>query len=248
MTRGFAFMLALLAVPCSAGAQSGNQPAGEHPGRAALRGINANPTALIAAEIALGKLAGEKGESFALLATAAPGARLMRPEPVDAAQWLKRNQQRGPATRWDGQAVWMSCDGTIGVVKGKWSNEGQAGRFATVWQRQAKGDYKWLLRLDEPGTSNAPSLDDMLSAVVADCPARPARAHAPEEPRGKPRGKRAPVPIPQVDALSGRSPDGSLHWRSGSDTSGVTRLLVQLAKGGAMTTVLGAELEEAPKG
>ncbi|MCX7864442.1 MAG: hypothetical protein N2423_05315 [Novosphingobium sp.] len=251
MRRGRALILALLAafgLTAPAASQGTDQAAGRLSARAAAISIAANPSALIAAEIALGKLASEKGEAHALLATAAPGARLMRPEPVDAVHWIRRNRQAMAPTRWNAQSVWMSCDGAIGVVNGTWVREEQAGHFASVWQRQAKGDYRWLLRLDTPGRSKADRFDDMLAAMVADCPPRSPRGAAAIDSNSQRQSGRASAASPQLDALSGQSPDGSLRWRIGSDMAGARRLLVQLAKGGEMVTVLGAELEESPAG
>lgn len=250
MTRSRRVALALLAaLATTATAQDRGLLPGERIDRVPARSrmaINANPTALIAAEIALGKLAAKKGELFALRETAAPGARLMRPDPVDAAQWLQRAQEPAARTKWDGQAVWMSCDGAIGVVEGEWSRPGASGRFATVWQRQDKGGYKWLLRQDEPGQADASPLADMLLAVVADCPERSERRPPPEPARRKTsKSRQAPPPI---DALTGYSPDKSLYWHSASDATGARRLLVRIGKDGTMKTVLGAELEVPPSG
>jgi len=203
-----------------------------------MRGLNANPTALIAAEIALSQLAGEKGQWTAMRDTAAPGAEVFAPAPVNALEWLKRQENPPVATKWEPQAVWMSCDGSIGVVEGSWSQGEASGRFASVWQRQEKGEYKWLLHQDGADQAARTAPPDMLSAIVADCPARPARQAGGEQ--DSKRVGQAPAP---VDALAGYSADKTLYWRSADDPSGQRRLLVGISKDGTMETVLGAEIE-----
>jgi hypothetical protein len=238
LTRSFAaapvLFGVLLAAATLAQAQDRGLPRGERTDRVPARSrtaLNANPTAVIAAEIALGQLAREKGEGKAMRETAAPQAVMFAPEPVAAADWLKRQDDPPVAAKWEPEAAWMSCDGSIGVVEGSWTRGEATGRFASVWQRQEKGEYQWLLHQDGGDQAKRSEAPDMLSAIVADCPARPAR-------RNRAGDEAAPV-----DPLAGQSDDATLSWKSGNDASGRRCLLVRIAKDGVMKTVLGEELE-----
>lgn len=244
MNRSLAAAIALLAaaVP-NAQAQDRGFPRMERADRTPASGrvaINANPSRLIAAEIALGQLAKEKGEHKAMRDTAAEGAVIVEAEPVTVEEWLKGRAESPAATKWDAQSVWMSCDGSIGVVDGIWSQAEAGGRFVSVWQRQKKGEYKWLLRQLYGGQAAPVDPFDILSATVADCPQRPPRANGgPPQAKSEPPGEE-PAP---VDPLTGKSRDGSLTWRSDNDSSGTRRFLVRISKEGGMQTVLSAELE-----
>jgi hypothetical protein len=137
----------------------------------------------------------------------------------------------------------MSCDGSIGVVQGAWSRGAAIGWFTSVWQRENKGKYKWLLRQDGTDEAEATVPPDMLSAIVADCPPRPAR---PVGEASKP--KQAEQPPAPVEALTGYSTDKTLLWRSGNDAEGTRRLLVRISKDETMQTVLGGVLDGQPDG
>jgi hypothetical protein len=194
----------------------------------------ANPTALIAAEIAMSQLAKQKGQWKAMRDNAAPDAEMFEPGPVKALDWLKRRDEPPTATSWNPRAVWMSCDGSYGVVAGGYSTGDQTGRYAAVWQRQDKGDYKWLLRQQLPGQAAAGD-PDMLAATVADC-ARQERRGGDSVKKKSPAKRPA---APPVEAQSGWSADRTLYWRADKDASGEPTLLVSIRKDGAMRTVLG---------
>jgi hypothetical protein len=222
--------LALLAVTA---------PAAHAQGRIA---INANPSAIIAAEIALGQLARKKGEDKAMLDTSVENAIVVEEEPAPVADWLKARTSSTESAKWNARSVWMSCDGTIGVAEGIWSQDGESGRFAAVWQLQKKNSYKWVLRHREAASAVRADPYAFLTATVADCPARPERRPPPDA--GKPKTQKAKPPPPSpVDPLNGSSPDKSLAWRSGIDETGARQLHVEISKDGGMKTVLGAEFE-----
>ncbi len=218
-------------------------PAAHAQGRIA---INANPSAIIAAEIALGQLAREKGEQKAMLDTSVEGVVVVENEPAAVADWLKTRTGSAEPAKWDARSVWMSCDGVIGAAEGIWSQDGESGHFAAVWQLQKKNGYKWVLRHREPASAIRADPHAFLTATVADCPARVEREAPPDT--GKPKRRKAkPAPPPPVDPLNGASPDKSLSWRSETDTTGSRRLLVQISKEGGMKTVLGAASGTAPQ-
>ena len=100
------------------------------------------------------------------------------PQQVVAKDWLKKQANPAQAMTWQPYAVWMSCDGSMGVTKGGWQRpDGTVGYFTTVWRRQKNGTYKWEL---DQGDSLAQPLaaPEMIAGDVADC----SRASPPEIP------------------------------------------------------------------
>ncbi|MCW1382042.1 hypothetical protein OLX02_04330 [Novosphingobium sp. KCTC 2891] len=227
------------------------------PQRGGLRPL-ANPSALIAAELAFSRLAQDKGQWTAFAETAAPDAEMFVPQRVAAPEWLKKRASPPAAVKWQAHAVWISCDGSAGVTRGAWQSGagGSAtGWFTTVWHRQKKGDYKWVL--DQGDAAAAPiAAPDFLEGKVADCPARkdaPDGGPAPDEAPRKERkaGKDAPVPLPPLagplppldapagaDAKDGRSTDGTLAWRSVVLPGGARDFTAWMWKDGAMAEVV----------
>ena len=101
---------------------------------------SANPSAVIAAEIAFNRLAQEKGQWTAFRETAAREAVMFMPQPVLAQDWLKGRAEPARAVVWQPHKVFMSCDGKTGVTTGasQWP-DGSHGYFTTLWQWQDKG-------------------------------------------------------------------------------------------------------------
>jgi hypothetical protein len=206
-----------------------------------------NPSALIAAEVAFARLAREKGQWTAFAATSAETAEMFAPQRVLAKVWLKGRANPPIAVQWQPSAVWISCDGSAGVTFGAFHGNGE-GWFSTVWARQKKGDYKWVL--DQGGDLTAPLKDsDYITGKVAECPARPHRdplADAPPPPPRDAAFSPRPLagPIPSLDAPAGadskdgRSDDGSLAWRSTVLPGGTRLWTVWMWQNGKMAEVL----------
>lgn len=182
-----------------------------------------NPSAIVAAEGALAALAKAKGPGAALAANAAG-------EPAHA--WLKTHDA---AAYWAGHrltTIWMACDGSAGVSAGT----NAAGWFVTVWRRQKKGDYKWVMTETGPQADPAAPVD-WVTGKLADCP--PRRHRDDDE---APRDAKAPRPIPGTlppadrASLEGRSDDGSLVWRS--STTGARDFRLWMWHDGAMEQVI----------
>lgn len=198
----------------------------------------ANPGEIVAVELAFARLAKEKGQWTAFAENAAPEAMMFVPEPVRAQQWLKGRANPAKSVEWEPYAVWSSCDGSLAVTKGPWTGaNGSVGYFTTIWQRQEKGGFKWVLDQGD-GLDKALEEPDLLPADIADCPQR-GTVPRPVGKDGKPlkRGRYAVAPVAS-DGLSGTSYDGSLSWQMtvGPDKSRELRVL--LRKGGAMKEVL----------
>ncbi len=157
------FVLAVGLVTTTVAAQP---DAEDRPGRP--RGGYADPSAVIAADLALGRVAREKGQWQTLRKAAAPRAVLFAPRAVDAATWLKRQAEPAVPARWQPRMVWMSCDGAYAVSRGAWTRGTTSGEYIAVWERQKKGDWKWLVREEAPAVDlgEAP---EMISGQVAEC-------------------------------------------------------------------------------
>lgn len=197
--------MAVLLVP-AVQAQERPKERGEPPGgerRGPPRQRYANPSAVIAAEIAFARLAQEKGQWTAFLATSWPDAEMFVPQRVLAQTWLKRRPNPPAALKWQPYAVWASCDGSTAVTQGAWQGPGgKVGVFNTVWLRDAKkGNYRWVL--DIGGDLEKPlEAPEILPALVASC-------DGPDLPVSP------SLPLQAGDeAKTAVSRDGSLRWTS----------------------------------
>ena len=200
-----------------------------------------NPSALVEAESALAHLARDKGAGAALAATADDGAEVLSPARTPARAWLHAHD----ATPWfDARQTantWASCDGTAGVSAGTW----RGGWFATVWKRQKKLNFRWVLA-DAGPLAVIPPSPDWITGKLADCPPRPpADEDAADHRRAGPAPARPlPAAMPASDAPAGadsrdgRSDDGSLVWRSTVLPGGAHRLQVWIWIDGALHGVL----------
>ena len=137
------------------------------------RVLRANPSKVIATELAFARTAQEKGQWTAFAEFAADDAVMFVPEPVNARDWLKQQVNPPRAVTWQPHQVWSSCDGTLAVTKGAWQRpDGSVGYFTTVWERQRDGDYKWVM---DQGDELAEPLEPprMIEATAADCGGTP---------------------------------------------------------------------------
>ncbi len=260
-------LLALAAAPMVARAQErpadgpppdGGGRAGEVPGG---RNSYANPSAVIAAELAFARLAREKGQWTAFRETAAPDAVMFADggaphggvEVMVLAQpWLKTRANPAVPLAWQPHHVWSSCDGALVVSSGAWQRGAAQGWFTTVWQRQDKGGYKWVF--DHGDVLVQPlAAPDMIAATVADCPAAQRRAGPPptEARGGRPKRAAKPAKAPPVPfdptAREGRSPDGTLVWRVTADASGAHAFTAQLRQDGALREIRNERVAAPPR-
>ena len=185
----------------------------------------ANPSAVIATELAFARLAQDKGQWTAFRERAAPGAELFVPQRVDALTWLKDRADPPIAVKWQARSVWTSCDGSTAVTTGEWQRPGASGTYATVWRRQPEGDYRWLLdmSLSSAGENEA---FEMISAQVADCDGAPL-AVTPDI--ALEAGQDAKVQV---------SRDGSLRWTSAAKPDGTRRFILTVRREGKDARVL----------
>ncbi|NJM49569.1 MAG: hypothetical protein HC843_00590 [Sphingomonadales bacterium] len=163
--------------------------------------LDANPSALLALEIAMEQLGNEKGRSEGLRSYAAPDAVMFVPDLVMAPAWLKNNKAL-PSIDLDVYRVIMSCDGKTGVTTGAWTaSDSLKGYFTTVWQwyerRDGSGEWRWVLTHDDRLTTprKAP---EFIQTETASCKGKaPATLIAPDE---------------GVQMKQGLSRDQSLSW------------------------------------
>ncbi len=183
----------------------------------------ANPSAVIAAELAFARRAQEKGQWAAFRMTAAAGAEMFAPQRVKAADWLKGRAEPLSAVRWQPHAVWSSCDGSFAVTRGGWESPNASGSYATIWQRQKNGELKWIadMSLTADGAAAAP---EMIAARVAECKSPPS------EPRL--------TPVADTDWQTGTSLDRTLVWGTGVSPQGARAVKVALWNGASFETVL----------
>ena len=231
--------LALLSLGLAVSAQAQRGPRSMRP--------LANPSALIAADIAFSRLAQDKGKARAFAETAAKDAEMFAPRRLAVADWLKRKEPDA-RLKWQPHGAWVSCDGNAGVTRGSWQSGEATGWYTTVWQQEKKGGYKWVL--DQGDATQRPvDAPDFLEGRIADCPASPrdADGDGKRPPTGEPKDQPLPPlagPLPVLaapagsDAKDGRSRDGTLAWRSVVRPDGARDFTVWLWKDGAMTPVI----------
>jgi len=164
------------------------------------RGVRpvANPSAVVATELAFARVAQEKGQWTAFREFAADNAVMFVPQMVLARDWLTKQANPPQAVQWEPFSVWMSCDGSLAVTKGEWHRpNGKVGYFTTAWRRQRNGDYKWELDQGD-GLAEPLAKPEMIAGQVADCSAAPGADVAP--------------PPAGVDQRIGWSADRTLQW------------------------------------
>ena len=215
--------LGALALALSACAGNGGPP---KPSQRALAMIDralatapgaAQPSTIVATELAFSRAARERGQWTAFRLYAAPGALLHGqngPFPIEP--WLATQTDPPAAVQWEPRAVVISCDGAVAVSQGRLTTpEGKVGNFVTVWERQADGEYRYVFDaggLDVPqpppkkpvedGAIVVTAIDAVLG-MVASCP----RGGAPVPPPPA-------IPLGEDGKADARlSKDSTLRWR-----------------------------------
>ncbi|MCB2049139.1 MAG: hypothetical protein KDE32_13090 [Novosphingobium sp.] len=221
--KRIAVALALVAAVSAAAPDGTAKDRRSIPGRQA-----ANPSALVAAEIAFNRMAQDQGHWTAFRKFAAEDAVMFVPEPVSAQEWLKGRADPPKSVVWQPHEVWMSCDGTLGATRGAWQrSDGSTGYFTTVWKRQKDGSYKWVL--DQGDALEAPlGTSDMISASVAECGSPAPRAIEIED--------SVRVHVDQEGGAA--SNDGTLAYRYDSRSGTSRTFVVTMRRDGKMLEVI----------
>lgn len=234
------------------------------PGSIGLMG-SADPSAVVAAEIAFAKLARDKGQWTAFRDTADKDGIMFLPLATNAQRFLKGRKDPPKPIAWQPGRVFISCDGSYAVSTGPWQRpDGSTGTFITVWRQQEKGGYKWALDFGSTKAFGTNVAEEGIDAKIADCPARraqgvsptvagetPAQADLREWSEGAGRHRRpkppkyevARIPDPAPASGAGQSRDGSLHW---AWTSGekARSLVIKMRYQGKDMTVIDERVEE----
>ena len=151
-----------------AGCASGPNPRDRY---ARLLTPTANPSRVVAVELAFARAAQEDGQWTAFRDYADDEGVMFVPEPVVARDWLDKRADPAQAVRWQPHQVWSSCDGSLAVTRGAWQRaDGTNGYFTTVWKRQRNGEYRWTL--DQGDALDTPlDAPEFIRTDVAECPA-----------------------------------------------------------------------------
>lgn len=203
----------------------------------------AQPGKIVAREIEFARAARERGQWTAFREFAADGAILHgRDGPIEAESWLRSQKNPADAVRWSPRAVWMSCDASLAVSRGRFVDpNGKVGTFVTVWQLQGDGSHRWIYAagaLDDPQPPKARQAEqteilvtapELISGRVADCP--------------KGSEKPGPAPLLVADADGARSDtrqsrDATLVWRWDHGFDGGRRFTAQYWSEGRWQTVV----------
>jgi len=192
--------------------------------------LGGNPSAVIAAELAFAREAREKGTWTAFRNWATEDAQWPGPALESVQQALAGAEDPAQPIVWGPDATWVSCDGSFALSTGPATHPtGRRSRFATIWQRQANGEYRWVLDQGfdlEDGYSQP----EMIGAKVADCEGTRSTVD-----RGRPEVRRSAA------WGNGRSNDGTLEWRTSVAADCGRTLVVQMNQGGTMTEVFRRE-------
>ncbi len=169
--------------------------------RRAFLGASGEPSSVIAAELGFARMARDKGTWTAFRETATEDAVWPGPEWENVRAALKGVPDPAQPIVWEPDAIWVSCDGSFALSTGPAHYpSGKRSRFATIWQRQDDGRYRWVL---DQGfdLDDGYAKPDMIAAEVANCGER---RHGP--------GGRPPRARRGLAWQSGQSDDGSLRW------------------------------------
>lgn len=237
-----AVLLAGLLASCASG------PGGNDPRERFYRSLapRANPSAVIATELAFAREAREEGQWTAFREFAAEDAVMFVPEAVKARDWLANRADPPQPVQWQPHQVWSSCDGSLSVTKGAWQQpDGTVGYFTTIWQRESsrrREEYRWVLDQGDALAEPLPE-PDIIRTKVADCatgglPAAFDSAQADWEANADAAG---------AVAGYGESRDGTLVYRYQVAPGGARVISVFLRNGDTMEEVLRSEVA-APAG
>lgn len=188
--------LALTLAGCAAGPREYRDP------RARTLVSRGEPSTVIAAELAFAREARERGTWTAFREWSTPDAVWPGPKWENVRSALKGAADPAQAIVWAPDMVWVSCDGSFALSSGPATYpDGRKTRFATIWQRQDNGEYRWVL---DQGfdLEDGNGASDMIAGRTAECPTGTRSFREQRNARAR-RGEAW---------HTGRSDDGTLAW------------------------------------
>lgn len=211
----------------------------------------AQPSTIVATEVAYARAADEFGFAQAALQFSAPGAQIhLRQGVVPIAAIAEAFEQAGLQTQWGPRLVVQSCDGALALSQGRFiDGEGKVGNYVTTWVRQSDGSFKWTYDsagLDDPQPPPRPEFEDgdivvtaidSVQGLIATCP----------------RGQTIPPP-PALPASGGGasavqvSSDGTLRWRWEHREGDIKYVTADYFYQGRWVTAIEESLASAPEG
>lgn len=177
----------------------------------------AQPSTIVAAELAFARAAREQGQWTAFGQFAAPGALLHGADgPFPIEPWLATQTDPPEAVQWEPRAVVISCDGALAVSQGRYRDpDGKVGNFVTVWERQPSGEYRYIFDAGGDDVPQPPPKKpvedgdivvtsiDAVKGMVASCPRGGAEVPPPPA-----------IPVGEDGKADARlSRDSTLRWR-----------------------------------
>ncbi len=214
---GAALALALTISAC-AGGQQRRGPSEQVINRALATAPGAaQPSTLVATEIAYAREAAARGAGTVGLEYAAPGALVHgRSGTVPFAGIAGSLADPAKATQWAPRTVVMSCDGALALTLGRFQDaQGLVGNYVTTWVRQPDNSYKWIYDVAGRDNPQPPPREkfedgaivvtaiDAVSGLVATCPRRD-ESVPPPPPMGIGEDGKAAAQL---------SRDGTLRWQ-----------------------------------
>ncbi|MBL8658028.1 MAG: hypothetical protein JNJ92_11830 [Altererythrobacter sp.] len=220
----------------------------------AFLGEAAEPSAVIATDLAFARGAREDGQWTAFGSFAAEGALIHEMAgPVAAAPWLAGRANPKPPVQWTPTAVWSSCDGQTTVTYGTSREpDGTWGYYATVWERQKGRAFRWVYRIAAPNLALTERVARRPEPVEQDDGAIVVSAYSDIRAEVAQCGIRGDPPAPRAASL----PDGArsatryasdrtLLWRWEHRADGTRRLTVDIVQQGAWIEALAFEVSPA---
>jgi len=178
-------------------------------------GDQAQPSDIVATELSFARLAREKGHWKAYAEYAAEGAIVFdQAGPQLVTDYIAKGSGAGGTFAWDVRHVYMSCDGSHAASMGTFTqSSGAGGVYTTIWERQKKGDYRFILDFPQMGETWEDA-GDMVRSTVGEC-----RKTKPEERMQLFEAIRLEMArdadAKNVQLYAGISPDQSFGWFAG---------------------------------
>lgn len=208
----------------------------------------AQPSAIVATEIAYARAVRDEGLRETQARYAAPGARIHGPDgPVPFAALRNALADPANAAEWGPRAVVKSCDGSLALSQGRFRDaEGMVGNYVTVWQLQPDGSFKWTYDVagrddPQPAPRTAPEEGDIVVTALNAVEGLVATCVRPGETLTDP----PPLPFGAANAQIAR--DNTLRWTWAMGADGAKRVRADYFYDGEWVTAIEETFGAAPE-